>query len=252
MNALSIAKTPRSVKRHSNAAIFMHWFNAVCWILLLATGFGLLANKLTQPVAQWWVNFMEIVFKGGGGLLDAHVAIAITWVLVFGVMTLIRWKFDSWPFLKEITAISPKSDVIWMIRKGFWLVIGPKSMRKIGLDPNLPPQGFYNAGQKYVAIAAVLCSLGLVSSGGALLFTREIWASQPLAQWLILLHFCCASLMVILLPVHIYMAALAPGEMPALKSMFTASVPLDFVKHHNPLWFDKLNNEAKVDEPNKG
>ena len=39
------------VKRHSYAAIFMHWFNAVCWILLLATGFGLISNETLQPVA---------------------------------------------------------------------------------------------------------------------------------------------------------------------------------------------------------
>ena len=36
------------------------------------------------------------------------------------------------------------------------------------------------------------------------------------------------------------MAALAPGEGPALRSMFTGFVPEDFVRRHNPLWFKKL------------
>ena len=122
-------------------------------------------------------------------------------------------------------------------------------MRKIGLDPDLPPQGFYNAGQKYVAIAAVLCSLGLAASGAVLLFSREAWASQPFIHWLILLHFCCAGLMAILLPVHIYMAALAPGEIPALRSMFTGTVPVDYVKHHNSLWYAEMQTGVEASEP---
>lgn len=233
-------------KRHSYTAIFMHWLNAFSWILLLATGFGLLANHLTQPVAMWWTALMEGIFGGGKGLLCAHTVIAALWVLGVGLPALIRWKVEAWPFLCEITDLSPKSDFIWMLRKGLWLVIGPKTMRKIGLETALPPQGFYNAGQKYVAIAAVLCSAGLTASGAVLLFAREAWASPPLTQWLILLHFSCAGLMAILLPVHIYMAALAPGELPALKSMFTGRVPLDYIKHHNALWYDKLKAQGEI------
>lgn len=43
-------------------------------------------------------------------------------------------------------------------------------MRRLGLDPELPPQGFYNAGQKLVAVIAVLCSLGLALTGLILVF----------------------------------------------------------------------------------
>ena len=183
------------VKRHSYAAIFMHWFNAVCWILLLATGFGLISNETLQPVAGWWVRFMESVFGGGAGLLTTHVTIAVTWIVVYALFLLLRWKADAWPFLREIFNLSPRTDAVWTVRKGFWLVLGPKAMRRLGMDPNLPPQGFYNAGQKYVAIAAVLCSLGLVVSGAILLYTREPGASMPLAQWLIFIHFLCAGIM---------------------------------------------------------
>lgn len=237
-----------SVKRHSYAAIFMHWFNALCWILLLATGFGLISNETLQPVAGWWVRFMESVFGGGAGLLTTHVTIAVTWIAVYALFLLLRWKADAWPFLREIFNLSPRTDAVWTVRKGFWLVLGPKAMRRMGLDPNLPPQGFYNAGQKYVAIAAVLCSLGLVVSGAILLYTREPGASLVLAQWLIFIHFLCAGIMAVALPIHIYMAALAPGEAPALRSMFTGSVPAEHVKHHNPLWYEELVREGKIRE----
>lgn len=237
-----------SVKRHSSAAIFMHWFNALCWILLLATGFGLISNDTLQPVAGWWVRFMESVFGGGVRLLSVHIGIALTWIAVYAVFIVLRWKADAWPFLREILDLDPPTDAVWTVRKGFWLVLGPRLMRRMGLDPNLPPQGFYNAGQKYVAIAAVLCSLGLVVSGVILLYTRDPGSSQSLAQWLIFIHFCCAGLMAVALPVHIYMAALAPGEAPALRSMFTGSVPEEHVKHHNPLWYEKLVRQGKIRE----
>ena len=41
------------IRRHSRSAIFMHWFNAVCWIFLLFSGFALLAGDM-QPVGRWW------------------------------------------------------------------------------------------------------------------------------------------------------------------------------------------------------
>ena len=51
--------------------------------------------------------------------------------------------------------------------------------------------------------------------------------------------------MAVFLPVHIYMAAFAPGEAPALRSMFTGYVPLEHIRHHNPLWFRKLAESEK-------
>ncbi len=123
------------VKRHSYAAIFMHWFNAVCWILLLATGFGLISNETLQPVAGWWVRFMESVFGGGAGLLTTHVTIAVTWIVVYALFLLLRWKADAWPFLREIFNLSPRTDAVWTVRKGFWLVLGPKATAPSGHGP---------------------------------------------------------------------------------------------------------------------
>ena len=235
-----------TVTRHSKAVIFIHWFNAVCWIFLLLTGFGLLANKTMQPIAQWYVNALNFIFGSGGNMLICHVVVAVSWSVVMAAMALIRWRKDTLPFLKEIVDIHPMEDLVWVWRKGLWLVLGPKLAKKFGWNTELPKSGFYNAGQQYVAIIAVLASFCLVFSGAVLIFTSQPWAGQTTAQWLILLHFCCAGLMAILLPVHIYMAALAPGEAPALKSMFFGSVPVEHIKHHNPKWYDQLKEQGIV------
>lgn len=237
-----------NIRRHTRTAIFIHWFNAICWLLLLFTGFGMLVNAQFQPVGQWWVNFMEGVFGGASGLLQTHIYIALTWICVYALYILVRGKSEALPFLKEITSLSPVSDFIWCVRKGAWLVAGPKMMRRMGMNPELPPQGFYNAGQKYVAIAAVLCSLTLVVTGALLIASRYELVASTWVQWSILVHFCCAGLMAIALPVHIYMAALAPGEAPSLRSMFIGTVPVDHVKHHNPLWYSQLRKQGIITE----
>lgn len=236
----------QTVTRHSKAVIFIHWFNAICWIFLLLTGFGLLANAYMQPIGMWYVNALNAIFGSGANLLTAHVSVAITWASVMALMALVRLKKDTIPFLREITAVRPKEDIIWVFRKAFWLVLGPKLSKKLGLRTDLPKSGFYNAGQQYVAIIAVLTSICLIISGAILAYTNQGWANQELARWMILLHFCCAALMAVLIPVHIYMAALAPGEAPALKSMFIGTVPVEHIKHHNPRWYEQLQERGVI------
>ena len=48
------------------------------------------------------------------------------------------------PFVKEIFTVSPYHDTMWFIKKGIHMTMGKKVLKKIGLDPNLPHQGFYN------------------------------------------------------------------------------------------------------------
>ena len=152
------------IRRHSATAIFMHWYNAACWLLLLFTGFALLENPLMQPVGDWWSSLWTGAF-GALGLLRLHVVVGMAWIVLYAVYLLIRARAEALPFLKEITDLHIGSDLVWCLRKGLWLVLGERLMRHLGLDPELPPQGFYNAGQKLVAIIAVLCSLGLALTG---------------------------------------------------------------------------------------
>ena len=198
------------IRRHSATAIFMHWYNAACWLLLLFTGFALLANPLMQPVGDWWSSLWTGAF-GALGLLRLHVVVGMAWIVLYAAYLLVRARAEALPFLKEITDLHIGSDLVWCLRKGLWLVLGERLMRRLGLDPELPPQGFYNAGQKLVAIIAVLCSLGLALTGLILVFASGRPETEGLLQICLLAHFCCAGLMAVFLPVHIYMAAFAPG-----------------------------------------
>ena len=98
-----------------------------------------------------------------------------------------------------------------------------------------------------VAVIAVIASVGLAVTGVVMGFFSgnvDYAVSETVLQWCIFIHFCCAGIMAIFLPVHIYMAALAPGEGPALRSMFTGFVPEHHAEHHNPLWYASLKKNS--------
>lgn len=67
------------IRRHSRSAIFMHWFNAICWIFLLFSGFALLTGDM-QPIGRWWSSLWDGFFGGSRGLLLAHLAVGSVWV----------------------------------------------------------------------------------------------------------------------------------------------------------------------------
>ena len=224
------------LRRHSRSALFIHWFNAVCWLFLLFSGLGLLANPLMQPVGAWWSSLWRGLFGGEFRLLNAHVIVGSVWVAVYAVYVPLRSRREVVPFLREVFHLTFPSDLIWCLRKGMRLTVGEKVMRRLGLDPTLPPQGFYNAGQKMAAIAAVVCSVTLAVTGCGMACLAGRPDMAEMLRWCLVLHFCAAALMMMVLPIHIYMAAFAPGEGPALRSMFTGFVPEDFARRHNPLW----------------
>ncbi|MEN6441898.1 MAG: cytochrome b/b6 domain-containing protein [Syntrophobacter sp.] len=230
------------IRRHTTSAIVMHWFNAACWLTLLGSGFALMSNPAVQPVGMWWPGLWEWTI-GAGGTLTLHIIAGLVWLAAY-VVYLPFHRSEALSFLREIVDISLVRDMSWCMGKGLQLILGKSKSRelgpKFGLGTELPPQGFYNAGQKLMAVAVVICGLGLAVSGLMLLVLARQAGAETALQLLLLFHFCCAGTMAVLVPVHIYMAALAPGEGPALRSMLTGFVPEEFARHHNPLWYDAL------------
>ena len=224
----------------------MHWFNAVCWIFLLFSGFAILANPAVQPIGAWWVRLWEGLFGGAKTLLYAHILVGMIWAGLYALFVVCRFRSEVLPFLREVTDLNLKADLAWCAKKGLWLITDAATMRRMGINPELPPQGFYNAGQKLVAVLAVVSSIVLVFTGGLMLYLFASSGSEHLLQWCLLMHLCAAGVMAVFIPVHIYMAAFAPGEGPALRSMFTGWVPADFARHHNPLWHKKMKDSGKI------
>lgn len=147
------------IRRHSATAIFMHWYNAACWLLLLFTGFALLANPLMQPVGGWWSSLWTGAF-GALGLLRLHVVVGMAWIVLYAAYLLVRARAEALPFLKEITDLHIGSDLVWCLRKGLWLVLGERLCAASGSIPNCPRKAFTTPGRSSWRSSPFCAALG--------------------------------------------------------------------------------------------
>ncbi len=224
-------------KRHDRSDIFIHWFNAACWILLLLTGVGLIQHPAIDPFGSGYPEAMRTMVGGGGNLLTIHESIGLLWIFGFVFYLIVNFKGAKF-FLSEVFPVSPERDVTWLFKKMALMTVGPKVLK----DPTLPDQGYYNMGQKVFAQASVVGGIVIAVTGIIMwLSDRSLGAEAVgIVSWSIALHFIGVGLVFAGLLVHIYMAAISPEERPGFKSMFSGVVPGDYAKHHHKLWYDKV------------
>lgn len=232
------------IKRHSKPAIFIHWFNAILWLVLLLTGLGLVDNPELAPLGMWWPNLMNQIFGSPEFLLWLHVISGIVWALGFMIFGFLNLKENVFRYLKEIFTFSITRDLSWLYKKGLVMTLGKNATRKLNVDPQLPKQGFYNTGQKLFAIPATIGGLVLFATGMIMIASKFTYINVELVQWSILVHFITAGLVFAGLIIHVYMAAIVTEERPAFWSMFSGKVPESFVKHHNSIWYEELKADS--------
>ncbi len=218
----------------------MHWFNALCWIFLLLTGIGMITNPELQPFGMGWPGLMRSVFGESQNLFMLHGFAGTIWAMVFLIYGLFYMRSVTIPFVKEIFFFSIKNDVLWLIKKGIQMTLGNKGLEKLGFKSTLPDQGFYNFGQKMFAIPALLGGIIITVTGVIMVLSKTVIENPSLVRWSMLIHFITVGIVLAGLFVHIFMAALAKGELPALKSMFTGYVSSDYAKHHHKDWYDQV------------
>jgi len=227
----------RNLKRHDASDIFIHWFNAGCWFLLLVSGLGLIKNERVNPLGAWLPDMVRGLLGGGssGGavLLVVHEVIGLAWVLGLAAYVLVN-AGGARSFLREIFSIRP-GDLSWLVRK--------MGRMTVGVGGQLPPQGYYNMGQKAFAQASVVGGVVIVASGALLLLSDKLVPASAawLVGWAVTVHYLAVGLVFAGLLVHIYMAAISPEEKPGFRSMFTGHVPEDYARHHHGLWVQALD-----------
>ena len=235
----------KMIKRHSKVTIFMHWFNTLCWFLLLATGLGLIKNEDLQLMGGWWSNVMYSIFGSGETLLLVHEITGLTWLVVFIVYMIFGSRKYVIPFLKQVFTYSPASDVKWLIKKNIQMTLGNKWLKRLGFTQDIPDQGFYNVGQKLFAVASVLGGIVIAATGLIMFLSDLLLHNTTIVQWAIVIHFVAVGVVTGGLLVHIYMAAISREERPAFLSMFTGTVPEDCAEHHHKLWYDEITDAER-------
>jgi formate dehydrogenase gamma subunit len=242
------AMAQRQIKKHHVAIVLLHWFNAIVWLLELSTGAALIVSPAYRFMPQWYLSMMAGVFGGRANMLRFHIAVGLTWIVVFLVYAIFGFR----NYLhKEVLAREVALD-----RDDFdWLRI--RLLRLLGRShAALPQQGVYNAGQKMFALLVYSAVPVIMITGIVMTFHL----GTALVAWSMVLHFLAVGMVVSGLMIHVYMGAVFPEERQAFYSMITGMVnELYAYRHHfkwwrevkinEGIWRQELADEGKVGTP---
>ena len=196
----------RKFRRFNNPELFLHWANAVPFLLLLLTGGIMLGSRfshLDRQMLTWTVI--------------AHKACALTWLCLLPLSVLSRLK-PHWAHLRLLLDWGAK-DAAWMIQ----------SLRSLyNKKAVIPPAGRFNTGQKINASLVALYYFGFVATG-LLMYAR----GTILFPWYIhtALFFSAMG------PVggHLFLALVNPSTRIALGGIFHGWAPMKYIEHHHAL-----------------
>ena len=222
----------RRIKKHHVAIILLHWFNATTWILELSTGAALISSRLFKVAPDWYIAMFNGLFGTRANLLQFHIALGMTWIIVFLPYGLFGFR----TYLRgEMLNLTDRDDVRWLI---------VRTLRILGkTDEPLPPQGIYNAGQKAFSMVVWLMTPVVMVTGAIMAFRL---VSPVLVGWAVVLHFFSVGMIVAGLVVHVYMGAVFPEEKPAFFSMITGTVNELFAYNHHFKWWTAVKTEQRA------
>jgi formate dehydrogenase subunit gamma len=219
----------RQIKKHQVAVVLIHWFNAIVWLLELATGVGMIVAPAYRVAPQWYLVMMENVFGSRANMLRFHIAVGLTWTIVFLVYAIFGWRhyLHAEVLRKEVGL--DEDDLNWLRIRTLMLLGRSKE--------HLPSQGAYNAGQKMYALLVYAMVPVIMITG--LIMTFHLIGTWAVA-WAMVIHFFAVGMVASGLMVHVYMGAVFPEERPAFYSMITGKVNELYAYHHHFEWWREV------------
>ena len=216
------------IKKHDVAIMLLHWFNASVWLLELLTGLALISSDYFRVVPLWYVAIAEGAFGGRAHMLQFHVALGLTWIVVFLVYGIFGFRTYLGEVLHKEIALD-RDDFRWLI---------VRTLRILGQSNEpLPPQGSYNAGQKLFAFM-IYAMIPVVMVSGVIMAFQLF--GPTVVGWAIVAHFAAVGAVVSGLMVHVYMGAVFPEEKSAFFSMITGTVDELYAYSHHFKWWREV------------
>lgn len=204
----------RMVKRFSAVVRVSHWVYAASFITLGITGYLIYGNAL---------DWMIPLFGSLEGAMLVHRVAAV--FLIIGVLI---------PLLMRPREVSAWLSEIFTFTKADTEFLKAFPAKFIGVKEEIPPQGFYNGGEKINSIIQIVCGLGLIISG---LF---LWlaAAPPLIMYP--LHALFMAVGVASAIGHIYLALLNPVSNEAIRGMIAGDISEEYMKENHGRWYQEV------------
>jgi formate dehydrogenase subunit gamma len=219
----------RQVKKHDIAIMLLHWFNAIVWLLELATGLALLTGTL-RVMPWWYLRIVQGFFATKAAMLQFHIAMGIAWIVVFAA-------YGTFGFRTYLQREVLRREISLDAGDWQWLKIRVLRILRLSDEP-LPLQGIYNAGQKLFALLVYLMVPIIMITG--LVMTFHV-GGAAVVGWAAAIHFACVGAVVSGLMIHVYMGALLPEEKPAFFSMITGNVNELYAYNHHFKWWKEVS-----------
>jgi len=229
----------KMLTKHHLANILTHWFNALSWAFLLATGLAILGERVYQTVPPAWSDLLRNLFGGLAPLISWHENWGMFWAFIIIFNFTVGFRKYFMPFGARRMMLD-KDDIEWFKQYG---------RKLIGLEYELPPQDDYNAGQKMFSYVVFFGIIAIIISGFIMTFSPQVMrltgGMQWIIQWAMPVHFTAVGLVVAGLVIHIYMGALFPEERPAFFSMFSGKVNALYAYLHHRKWYERYVAEEQ-------
>jgi formate dehydrogenase subunit gamma len=208
-----------TIVRYTRKERINHWLVAMAFVLAALSGLALF-----HPALFWLSN----LFGGGPWTRILHPFIGLFMLVAFvfygsGMAHEIRMQPRDWAWLRQIM------DVI--------------SNR----EERLPDVGRYNAGQKLVFFAVVLCLTGLLLTG--IVIWRAYFSEYfpiTVIRWGALLHALFGFVLISTIIVHIYAAIWVKGS---IRAMTRGTVTPGWAWKHHRAWFREIMRHAESSRP---
>jgi len=200
------------VQRYATNERINHWFTAVCFVLLAASGLAFFHPNLA----------LSAVLGGGELSRFLHPILGVLMFLSFIIFALQKLGDN----------VMKSYDWQWMGRFGDVLA---------NRDHDMPEIGKYNAAQKLMYWFTVLFMVLLLVSG--IVMWRQFFSHMFTIDALrlaALVHAVSGVLLIITIIVHVYAAIWVKGTMSAMSK---GTVTRAWAKHHHPLWYRSLENK---------
>ena len=229
--------------RYSVLERTLHWVMASSGIVCVLTGLG------------WYTRgfqFLLTWFGGGEWARWIHSVSGIVMVICTIWLIAILWARRMFRFIAE--------DRHWLKVMGGYLqrqghaVGGSGSKRRVPeLGKEVPPQGFFNVGQKLWGILAVILAVAFLGSGLAI-WSPELFHdflgmqpfSVPVMRAMYVIHDAAFIVMAPMIVLHIYLSTtLNPGT---FSSMTKGVVTRLWAHHHHRLWYDEVAGGKEASE----
>jgi formate dehydrogenase subunit gamma len=206
------------VKRFARPVIFIHWFYAAAFLTLVTTGIGF---------EYKWAAFLM-----GPAARTIHRGAATVFVMA-PIIYLITAK-SGWKHVAE-AFIWSMDDVRWLLKAPLHYMVGKGDM---------PPAGFFNAGQKLNYLIVMFTNIAFTLSGLFMWFQRPNLA-LPQRDWFrtaAAVHEASFFVGAAMFAMHFYLSLIHPFTKQAITAMMSGYVTRSYAAIHHPKWLEELDH----------